>query len=176
MCCKQESVQVYQSEWLKFIEQNLPNMSMRNIWMYEWFGFSNTYVGEAIKLRLKDKYIQEWNADLNMTKTCSMYKLMEATDWIENYLIQLPYHQRRSISRFHCRNNKLPITHGRDVEIVVDEMLLSGVPDLCDRTKIQRCGDLSHLHVPDSIWVFFLLSIFVYSSQYSFLFWIMYLL
>ena len=33
--------------------------------------------------------------------------------------------------------------------------LLSGVPDLWDRTKILRCGDLSHLHVPDCIWVFF---------------------
>ena len=33
--------------------------------------------------------------------------------------------------------------------------LLSGVPDLWDRTKILRCGDLPHLHVPDCIWVFF---------------------
>ena len=32
---------------------------------------------------------------------------------------------------------------------------------------------LSYLHVPDCIWVFFY---FVYSWQYSFLFWIMYLL
>ena len=32
---------------------------------------------------------------------------------------------------------------------------LSGVPDLWDRNKILRCGDLSHLHVPDCIWVFF---------------------
>ena len=67
-------------------------------------------------------YIQEWNAELNMKKTCGMYKLMKATDGIENYLIQLPYQQRRSISRFRCRNNKLPITHGRNVEIDVDEM------------------------------------------------------
>ena len=52
MRCKQESVQVYQSEWLKFIEQNLSNMGMGNIRMYEGFGFSNTYVKEAIKLRL----------------------------------------------------------------------------------------------------------------------------
>ena len=34
-------------------------------------------------------------------------------------------------------------------------VLLSGVPDLCDRTKIPRCADLPHLHVPDSVWVFF---------------------
>ena len=46
MRCKQESVQLYQAEWLKFIERNLSNMGMRNIWMYEGFGFSNTYVKE----------------------------------------------------------------------------------------------------------------------------------
>ena len=44
-------------------------------------------------------------------------------DGSENYLTQLPYYQRCSISRFRCRNNKLPLTHGRDVVIVVDEML-----------------------------------------------------
>ena len=32
---------------------------------------------------------------------------------------------------------------------------LSGVLGLWDRNKILRGGDLSHLHVPDCIWVFF---------------------
>ena len=39
---------------------------------------------------------------------------------------------------------------------------LSGVPDLWDRNKILRCGDLSHLHVPDCIWVFFYFIWFVF--------------
>ena len=53
---------------------------------------------------------------------------------------------------------------------------LSGVPDFWDRTKILRCGDLSYLHVPDYMSFLLFCLIFVYSSQYSFLFWIMYLL
>ena len=40
--------------------------------------------------------------------------------------------------------------------------LLSGVPDLWDRNKILRGGDLSHLHVPDCIWVFFYFVWFVF--------------
>ena len=40
--------------------------------------------------------------------------------------------------------------------------LLSGVPDLWDRNKILSCGDLSHLHVPDCIWVFFYFVWFVF--------------
>ena len=42
------------------------------------------------------------------------------------------------------------------------EWFLSGVPDLWDRNKILRGGDLSHLHVPDCIWVFFYFVWFVF--------------
>ena len=41
------------------------------------------------------------------------------------------------------------------VQLKTTQVWLSGVPDLRDRTNILRCGDLSHLHVPDCIWVFF---------------------
>ena len=49
-------------------------------------------------------------------------------------------------------------------------LLVSGVPDLWDRTRILICDDLSHLPVPDYIWVFFYCLFLVYSSQYSFYF------
>ena len=41
-------------------------------------------------------------------------------------------------------------------------LFLSGVPDLWDRNKILRGGDLSHLHVPDCIWIFFYFVWFVF--------------
>ena len=68
---------VYKSDWLKFIEQNLSNVGMRNIWMYKRFGFSNIFIKEAVKLRLKDMYIQKWNIEMNMKKKCDVYKLMK---------------------------------------------------------------------------------------------------
>ena len=40
--------------------------------------------------------------------------------------------------------------------------LLSGVPDLWNQNKFLRGGDLSHLHVPDCIWVFFYFVWFVF--------------
>ena len=46
--------------------------------------------------------------------------------------------------------------------VLVFVRLLSGVPDLWDRNKILRGGDLSHLHVPDCIWVFFYFVWFVF--------------
>ena len=60
------------------------------------------------------------------------------------------------------------------VEIV---MLLSGVPDFFDRNKILSGYDLSHYQVPHCIKSFLLFCLIcVYSSQFSILFWIMYLL
>ena len=54
---------------------------------------------------------------------------------------------------------------------------LSGVPDFFDRNKILSGYDLSHYQVPDCIKSFLLFCLIcVYSSQFSILFWIMYLL
>ena len=53
---------------------------------------------------------------------------------------------------------------------------LSGVPDLFDRNKILSGGDLSHYQVPHCISFLLFCLICVYSSQFSILFWIMYLL
>ena len=54
---------------------------------------------------------------------------------------------------------------------------LSGVPDYFGRNKILSGYDLSHYQVPHCIKSFLLFClIYVYSSQFSILFWIMYLL
>ena len=46
--------------------------------------------------------------------------------------------------------------------VVMARFYLSGVPDLWDHNKIIRGGDLSHLHVPNCIWVFFYFDWFVF--------------
>ena len=61
--------------------------------------------------------------------------------------------------------------------ITFDLLLLSGVPDYFDRNKILSGYDLSHYQVPHCIKSFLLFCLIcVYSSQFSILFWIMYLL
>ena len=56
-------------------------------------------------------------------------------------------------------------------------LYLSGVPDFFDRNKILSGYDLSHYQVPHCIKSFLLFCLScVYSSQFSILFWIMYLL
>ena len=61
--------------------------------------------------------------------------------------------------------------------VISSQMLLSGVPDYFDRNKILSGYDLSHYQVPHCIKSFLLFCLIcVYSSQFSILFWIMYLL
>ena len=61
--------------------------------------------------------------------------------------------------------------------ILYDVIWLSGVPDYFDRNKILSGYDLSHYQVPHCIKSFLLFCLIcVYSSQFSILFWIMYLL
>ena len=59
---------------------------------------------------------------------------------------------------------------------IIHDSSLSGVPDFFDNNKILSGGDLSHYQVPHCIRFSFIFLICVYSSQFSILFWIMYLL
>ena len=68
-------------------------------------------------------YFQEWSAEMNTKKSCEMYRVIKTDFGLENYLMQLSYYQRSSLSKFRCRYNRLPVTFGRDVNVLVDEML-----------------------------------------------------
>ena len=65
----------------------------------------------------------------------------------------------------------------REAKVKILVSFLSGVPDYFDRNKILSGYDLSHYQVPHCIKSFLLFCLIcVYSSQFSILFWIMYLL
>ena len=47
--------------WLTMTECYLSRLGMNNIWEFEGHGFSNEYVKLAVKRRISDIFIQEWN-------------------------------------------------------------------------------------------------------------------
>ena len=78
-----------------------------------------------------------------------MNRVIKTNFGLENYLMPLSYYQRSSLSKFRCRNNRLPVTFGRDVNVVVDEMLCPFYEDdvtgneyhylfICDHFKEDR--------------------------------------
>ena len=77
-------------------------------------------------------------------------------------------------------NNVCGCNHKKHIPAIIEPfklLFLSGVPDYFDRNKILSGYDLSHYQVPHCIKSFILFCLIcVYSSQFSIIFWIMYLL
>ena len=77
--------------------------------------------------------------------------------------------------------HKWPVTRKKCFDLMTSSYIkvasLSGVPDYFGRNKILSGYDLSHYQVPHCFKSFLLFCLIcVYSSQFSILFWIMYLL
>ena len=67
---------------------------------------------KQIQQRLADQFCQKWSAEIYQSNKCINYRIFKTTLKLENYLIDLPFNQRRLMTRFRCRNNKLPIEIG----------------------------------------------------------------
>ena len=89
------------------------------------------------------------------------------------FFIALPWQSQQARSKTGCMGCMFII----DIYLRCILLLLSGVPDYFGRNKILSGYDLSHYQVPHCIKSFLLFCLIcVYSSQFSILFWIMYLL
>ena len=67
---------------------------------------------KQIQQRLADQFFQKWSAEIYQSNKCNYYRIFKKTLKLENDLIDLPFNQRCLMTRFRCRNNKLPIEIG----------------------------------------------------------------
>ena len=97
-------------KWGEIVSRSFANLGMYDIWSYDGYGCSVEYVKLAIKLRLKDIFMQELSgARINHT-LCHSYSLFKF-DWsLESYLLNLSYNHRLNLCKFRCRSNNLPIS------------------------------------------------------------------
>ena len=99
--------------WIEHIKHNLQIIGMSDIWNFSGNGFSNTYVKNAIKLRIKDIFQQNWHEMKSTHSYCPFYDIIK-TDWkLEKYLTDLSYQQRVSLCKFRCRSNFIPVASSR---------------------------------------------------------------
>ena len=99
--------------WIEHIKHNLQIIGMSDIWNFSGNGFSNTYVKNAIKLRIKDIFQQNWHEMKSTHSYCPFYDIIK-TDWkLEKYLTDLSYQQRVSLCKFRCRSNFMPVASSR---------------------------------------------------------------
>ena len=94
---------------------------MRDVWLFEGFGFTNDYSKHGFKLRQNYMYIQERGAEMNAKKTCELYGVIKTDFGFWKCLMQLSFY--RSGSKFRYRNNKISVMFDKNVDVVVDEIL-----------------------------------------------------
>ena len=76
-----------------------------------------------MKLRLKDQFIQKWHENISQGGKCTVYRIIKTTFGFENYLNTLPHLLRKYLTKFRCRNHRLPIEAGVRSQILRDMRL-----------------------------------------------------
>ena len=126
--------------------------------IYPWYGFENYYfnittASDANKQMVRGIHRSPVNSPHKGPVTRKMFPF---DDVIMTFRVSLWETVTQVFPRFRSQSFATrAICAHTHIARNVNFLLFSGVPDLWGRTKILRCGDLSHLHAPDCIWVFF---------------------
>ena len=81
---------------------------MRNVWLNPEL-FKPDWLKKAIDLKLSDMYQQEWHSQVLAKSSCTLYRTFKTNFEMEKYLSLLECGDRINISRFRCRNTKIPV-------------------------------------------------------------------
>jgi len=129
----------YESSWLLEIKRILDSTGYSHLWLNQTtVDFSPVWIGEIVKLRLKDQYIQKWTEDINTSPKCINYRVFKESFSFENYLVDLPQRLSIPLCQFRLMNHKLPIETGRYIGTPRAERYC----ELCNDNNI---GDEYHL-------------------------------
>ena len=66
----------------------------------------------CVNRRLHDEAVQEWNSHVFESSKCLNYSILKNKFVFETYLNNLPNKFKKSLTKFRCRNNLLPIEIG----------------------------------------------------------------
>lgn len=126
---------VYTSDWILYLKNTLNEIGMSEFWLYQHVTGSLQWFKAAVHLRLTDQFKQKWFADVFVGGKCLNYRIFKEQFGFEIYLVRLSPRLRTSMSRFRCRNHRLPIESARD--LIRHERLCT----LCD---LHEVGDEYH--------------------------------
>ena len=100
------------------------------------FGRINVYLNHRIILiqflRLHDQFIQNWNEGITRGGKCTVYRIIKNTFGFEKYLTELPVNNRILMTKFRCRNHRLPIKAGCQAQTQRDLRLCLHCNDIGD--------------------------------------------
>ncbi len=124
------------TKWLSFVKSILETCGFGDIWYSHQFP-NVFYLGEIVKQRLQDQFIQFWRSEIWNSSKCTTYRCFKTDFEFENYLRFLPPALRIEFCRYRCSNHRLDIELGR----------YQGIPRnqrLCSKCQTGVVGDEFH--------------------------------
>ena len=100
------------SPWIRAIKEIVKGCGFPGIWESRVISCSLECFKLKVKQNLKDQFFQKWSSQVDQSSKCLNYIIFKSFLKLEQYLTILPYCQRVWMTRFRCRNHKLPIGAG----------------------------------------------------------------
>ena len=95
---------------------------------------------DIISQELENRFVQEWNFEVNRNRKCVIYRNIKDKPSLEPYLSKLSFSDRRYLCKFRTGNHRLPITESRYVEgglgLDVTVCKMCNKYDLCDEFHV----------------------------------------
>ena len=102
--------------WIRNIKHILDSCYMSGIWQSHTFR-NEKWLVCAVKQKLRDVFITNWHAQLDISSSGITYSLIKTNFGMENYLVTLPLKLRKPLIQIRTRNHRLPIETGRWLHI-----------------------------------------------------------
>ena len=109
---KLDQLNIFKSDWIHTIKSILNNSGFSGIWLSQSIPHSADNLRDKIKIRLKDQFIQQWYEGISHGGKCTNYRIFKKIFTFEKYLTELPDQLRKNMTKFRCRNHRLPIESG----------------------------------------------------------------
>ena len=99
---------LYGTMWLQKVKAILDNCGLSFMW-HEQHTIDTIKAKHKIQMRIEDVEIQKWYSSISTSPMCSLYNGFNSEFRFEKYLLFADYKSRVLISKFRCRNIKIPI-------------------------------------------------------------------
>ena len=130
----------YDSPWLLSIKNILYHSSNPDFWFHQENLAPKRFMTDIISQELENRFVQEWNFEVNRNRKCVIYRNIKDEPSLESYLSKLSFSDRRYLCKFRTGNHRLPITESRYVEgglgLDVTVCKMCNQYDLCDEFHV----------------------------------------
>ena len=118
-------------QWIDNVKNILCTNGFSGVWYSQSFN-NPTWLMKALKQKLKDIFIQNWNSQVHSTSESNIYKVYKTNFEQGKYISILPTSFCKTFMRFRTRNHRLPIEVGRWRGIPSNQRLCSFCNELGD--------------------------------------------